>query len=199
MDYVICCYSQPNPRRTNTWPHHVQWPAQSSACDSDLTPVLVRCTGNDLTDDTTPVEASLTWTIGKSRRDAMDFLGGEVGCAWRPEPAHILSALSEARLMVNRKRHEKETEQEFCKHVCWCISEVSPTARRATFAPVEILEIMSASNNKGGKATPFGCKRPNEEQQAEHVQQHLSRRQLHAIGSVHAWPIRAALCSECHT
>ncbi|KAK9864651.1 hypothetical protein WJX84_008674 [Apatococcus fuscideae] len=34
--------------------------------------------GNDLTDETTPVEASLTWTIGKNRRDACDFLGGEI-------------------------------------------------------------------------------------------------------------------------
>lgn len=34
--------------------------------------------GNDLTEDTTPVEAGLTWTIGKSRREACDFLGGEV-------------------------------------------------------------------------------------------------------------------------
>lgn len=34
--------------------------------------------GNDLNEDITPVEAGLTWTIGKSRRDACDFLGGEV-------------------------------------------------------------------------------------------------------------------------
>ena len=34
--------------------------------------------GNDLNEDITPVEAGLTWTIGKRRRDACDFLGGEV-------------------------------------------------------------------------------------------------------------------------
>ena len=34
--------------------------------------------GNDLTEDITPIEAGLTWTIGKSRRDACDFLGGEI-------------------------------------------------------------------------------------------------------------------------
>lgn len=34
--------------------------------------------GNDLTDETSPVEASLTWTIGKNRREACDFLGGEI-------------------------------------------------------------------------------------------------------------------------
>ena len=36
-------------------------------------------TGNDLNEERTPVEAGLTWTIGKKRRDACDFLGGEVG------------------------------------------------------------------------------------------------------------------------
>ena len=35
--------------------------------------------GNDLNEERTPVEAGLTWTIGKKRRDACDFLGGEVG------------------------------------------------------------------------------------------------------------------------
>ena len=34
--------------------------------------------GNDLTEEITPVEAGLTWTIGKARRDACDFLGGDV-------------------------------------------------------------------------------------------------------------------------
>lgn len=34
--------------------------------------------GNDLTEDITPIEAGLTWTIGKSRREACDFLGGDV-------------------------------------------------------------------------------------------------------------------------
>ncbi|KAG2483828.1 hypothetical protein HYH03_017351 [Edaphochlamys debaryana] len=33
--------------------------------------------GNDLTEDLTPVEAGLAWTIGKRRREAFDFLGGE--------------------------------------------------------------------------------------------------------------------------
>lgn len=36
------------------------------------------CTGNDLDEGKTPVEAGLTWTIGKRRREACDFLGGEV-------------------------------------------------------------------------------------------------------------------------
>ena len=34
--------------------------------------------GNDLNEDITPIEAGLKWTIGKSRRDKCDFLGGEV-------------------------------------------------------------------------------------------------------------------------
>lgn len=34
--------------------------------------------GNDLNEDITPIEASLTWTIGKRRREKFDFLGGEV-------------------------------------------------------------------------------------------------------------------------
>lgn len=33
--------------------------------------------GNDLNEDITPVEAGLAWTIGKRRREAFDFLGGE--------------------------------------------------------------------------------------------------------------------------
>lgn len=32
--------------------------------------------GSDLTEDITPVEAGLTWTIGKRRREKYDFLGG---------------------------------------------------------------------------------------------------------------------------
>ena len=36
------------------------------------------CAGNDLNEERTPVEAGLTWTIGKKRREACDFLGGEV-------------------------------------------------------------------------------------------------------------------------
>ena len=35
--------------------------------------------GNDLNEDLTPIEAGLTWTVGKRRREAFDFLGGEVG------------------------------------------------------------------------------------------------------------------------
>jgi aminomethyltransferase len=34
--------------------------------------------GNDLNEDITPVEAGLAWTVGKRRRQAFDFLGGEV-------------------------------------------------------------------------------------------------------------------------
>jgi len=34
--------------------------------------------GNDLNEDITPVEAGLAWTVGKRRRDAFDFLGGDV-------------------------------------------------------------------------------------------------------------------------
>lgn len=30
-----------------------------------------------MTEDTTPLEASLKWTIGKRRREACDFIGGE--------------------------------------------------------------------------------------------------------------------------
>ncbi|CAL5224777.1 g7519 [Coccomyxa viridis] len=34
--------------------------------------------GNDLNEERSPVEAGLTWTIGKRRREACDFIGGEV-------------------------------------------------------------------------------------------------------------------------
>jgi len=34
--------------------------------------------GNDITEETSPIEAGLTWTIAKSRRDTCNFLGGEV-------------------------------------------------------------------------------------------------------------------------
>jgi aminomethyltransferase len=34
--------------------------------------------GNDLNEDITPVEAGLAWTVGKRRREAFDFLGGDV-------------------------------------------------------------------------------------------------------------------------
>jgi aminomethyltransferase len=34
--------------------------------------------GNDLNEDITPVEAGLTWTIAKSRREECSFLGGDV-------------------------------------------------------------------------------------------------------------------------
>lgn len=34
--------------------------------------------GNDLNETTTPVQASLTWTVGKRRREKFDFVGGEV-------------------------------------------------------------------------------------------------------------------------
>eukprot|EP00775_Hariotina_reticulata_P006762 gene6762-6979_t len=34
--------------------------------------------GNDLNEDITPIEAGLAWTVSKKRREAFDFLGGEV-------------------------------------------------------------------------------------------------------------------------
>lgn len=34
--------------------------------------------GNDLTEELTPIEAGLAWTVGKKRREAFDFLGGQV-------------------------------------------------------------------------------------------------------------------------
>lgn len=34
--------------------------------------------GNDLNEDITPIEAGLAWTVGKRRREAFNFLGGEV-------------------------------------------------------------------------------------------------------------------------
>ena len=50
--------------------------------------------GNDLNEDRTPVEAGLTWTIGKRRREACDFLGGEVS-----PPSSLLAAfISQAKL-----------------------------------------------------------------------------------------------------
>ena len=47
--------------------------------------------GNDLNEDITPIEAGLKWTIGKNRREACDFLGGEVGT---PLPCNIPLAAS---------------------------------------------------------------------------------------------------------
>jgi aminomethyltransferase len=35
------------------------------------------CAGNDLNETTTPIEASLKWTIGKRRQEKFDFIGGE--------------------------------------------------------------------------------------------------------------------------
>ena len=35
--------------------------------------------GNDLNEDITPIQAGLAWTVGKRRREAFDFLGGQVG------------------------------------------------------------------------------------------------------------------------
>ena len=34
--------------------------------------------GNDIDDTTTPIEAGLTWTIGKRRRQTADFTGADV-------------------------------------------------------------------------------------------------------------------------
>merc|ERR1712241_1456586 len=34
--------------------------------------------GNDMDDNISPIEAGLTWTISKSRREACDFVGGDV-------------------------------------------------------------------------------------------------------------------------
>jgi aminomethyltransferase len=36
--------------------------------------------GNDLDENITPIEAGLAWTVGKRRREAFDFLGGQVRC-----------------------------------------------------------------------------------------------------------------------
>ena len=63
-------------------------------------------TGNDLTEDISPVQAGLKWTIGQRRRDACDFLGGEVShqCCfvimhlWQDAP-HMLLTLSCMRLL----------------------------------------------------------------------------------------------------
>ena len=49
--------------------------------------------GNDLNEDITPVEAGLTWTIAKNRREKCSFLGGEVRC-WHPCLCGTLSATS---------------------------------------------------------------------------------------------------------
>jgi aminomethyltransferase len=34
--------------------------------------------GNDLNEDITPIEAGLAWCVAKKRREAFDFLGGQV-------------------------------------------------------------------------------------------------------------------------
>ena len=45
--------------------------------------------GNDLNEDIGPVEAGLTWTIGKSRREKCDFVGGDVIKAQLEAPASV--------------------------------------------------------------------------------------------------------------
>jgi glycine cleavage system aminomethyltransferase T len=39
---------------------------------------LIIFVGNDLNEETTPIEASLKWTIGKRRQQTCDFIGGDV-------------------------------------------------------------------------------------------------------------------------
>ena len=57
---------------------------EHTAAAASLTDGCAVFTGNDLNEERTPVEAGLTWTIGKKRRDACDFLGGEVGAVPGP-------------------------------------------------------------------------------------------------------------------
>ena len=57
------------------------------------------CTGNDLDEGKTPVEAGLTWTIGKRRREACDFLGGEVHVPSRHDVIQEWSVMS-ARILL---------------------------------------------------------------------------------------------------
>lgn len=47
---------------------------------------LLSSPGNDLNEDITPIEAGLTWTVGKRRREAFDFLGGQVRAPLAPTP-----------------------------------------------------------------------------------------------------------------
>jgi len=58
------------------------WATTSSVYGCSVrSPAPTRCArgaGNDLNEEITPVEAGLTWTIGKRRREACDFLGGDV-------------------------------------------------------------------------------------------------------------------------
>ncbi len=51
--------------------------------------------GNDLNEDITPVEAGLTWTIAKTRREKCSFLGGDVRIFCQrlnPAPAEAATA-----------------------------------------------------------------------------------------------------------
>lgn len=45
--------------------------------DKIVTQVFLQLAGNDLNEDTTPIEASLKWTIGKRRQEKFDFVGGD--------------------------------------------------------------------------------------------------------------------------
>lgn len=45
--------------------------------------------GNDLNEDIGPIQAGLTWTIGKSRRDKCDFVGGDVIKAQLEDPKTV--------------------------------------------------------------------------------------------------------------
>ena len=60
--------------------------------------------GNDLNEDITPIEAGLKWTIGKRRRDACDFLGGEVQSELKPasvfQHTHVMGILLLVRICV---------------------------------------------------------------------------------------------------
>ena len=45
--------------------------------------------GNDLNEEIGPIQAGLTWTIGKSRRDKCDFVGGDVIKAQLEDPKTV--------------------------------------------------------------------------------------------------------------
>lgn len=67
---VDTAYHQASSYECVTWSHNMHF----TTCISHVLMVA----GNDLNEETTPIEASLKWTIGKRRQGKFDFIGGDV-------------------------------------------------------------------------------------------------------------------------
>ena len=63
--------------------------------------------GNDLNEDIGPIEAGLTWTIGKSRREKCDFVGGDVIKAQLEAPASVTKRRASASRLAKARPRER--------------------------------------------------------------------------------------------